>query len=84
MVEVTAIVENTGPLATQAARGAQLNGNREDVVRPIGDRDKVKILQGGAWQRLGVMEGTLTLPGSAAAPSGQRAAAAAAAAAPAG
>ena len=84
VVEVTAVVENTGPLATQAARGAQLNGNREDVVWLIGDRDKVKILQGGAWQRLGVMEGTLKLPGLAAAPAGQRAGAAAAAAAPAG
>ena len=77
VVEVTAVIENTGPLATQTARGAQLNGNREDVVWLVGDRDKVKILQGGAWQRLGVMEGTLKLPGLAAAPSGQRAGAAA-------
>jgi hypothetical protein len=79
VVEVTAVIENTGPLATQVARGAQLNGNREDVVWLVGDRDKVKILQGGAWQRLGVMEGTLKLPGPAAAPSGQRGGAAAAA-----
>ncbi|MCX6559892.1 MAG: M14 family zinc carboxypeptidase [Candidatus Aminicenantes bacterium] len=72
VVEVTAVIENTGPLATQVARGAQLNGNREDVVWLIGNRDKVKILQGGAWQRLGVLDGTLKLPGFAAAPAGPR------------
>lgn len=80
IVEVTAVIENIGPLATQVARGAQLNGNREDVVWLVGDRDKVRILQGGAWQRLGVLEGTLKLPASAAAAAtGQRGGAAAAA-----
>jgi hypothetical protein len=72
VVEVTAVIENTGLLATQVARGAQLNGNREDVVWLVGNRDKVKILQGGAWQKLGVLDGTLKLPGLAAAPAGPR------------
>jgi hypothetical protein len=63
IVEVTATIENRGKLATHVARGAQLNENREDVVWLIGDRDKVKFLQGGAYQKLGVLDGTLRIPG---------------------
>ena len=59
----TATIENKGQLATHVARGAQLAGNREDVVWLIGDRDKVTFLQGTAFQKLGVMEGVRKIPG---------------------
>ena len=64
IVEVTASIENRGKLATQVARGAELRGNRGDVAWLIGDRDKVRFLQGEPCQRLGILEGTLRIPGS--------------------
>jgi len=63
VVKVTATVENNGALATQVARGADLAGNREDAIWLIGDRDRIKYLQGSAWQSLGVLEGTMEIPG---------------------
>ncbi len=63
IVEVTATIENKGKLATHVARGAQLAGNREDVVWLIGDRDKVDYLQGTMFQRLGVIDGAMRVPG---------------------
>ena len=66
IVEVTAAIENKGKLATQVARGAQLRGNREDVVWLIGDRDKMKFLQGSPHIGLGVLDGTLRIPGQGA------------------
>jgi len=63
IVEVTATIENRGKLPTHVARGADLPGNREDVVWLIGDRDKVSFLQGTAFQRLGVLEGAMPIPG---------------------
>jgi len=69
------------------SRGAQLEGNRDDVVWLIGDRGKVTFLQGDPVTRLGVLDGTMAIPGmaSAAAPGqrGQRGTAAAAPATPA-
>ena len=63
VIQVTATVKNNGDLATHVARGAQLAGNREDVIWLIGDRDKVRFLQGSPWARLGVLEGVLAIPG---------------------
>jgi len=63
IVEVTATIENTGKLATHIARGAQLAGNREDVVWLIGDPDKVTYLQGTPFQKIGVLEGVMKIPG---------------------
>ena len=63
IVKVTATVENTGALATQVARGANLAGNRQDVIWLIGNRDRIKFLQGNAWQRLGVIDGSMEIPG---------------------
>jgi len=63
ILEVTAVVENKGPLATHTARGSALRGNREDVVWLVGDRDKVTFLQGTPYQRLGVLEGAMRIPG---------------------
>jgi len=63
MVKVTATVENNGALATHVARGTELAGNREDAIWLLGDRDRVKYLQGSAWQALGVLEGTMEIPG---------------------
>ena len=59
VVKVTATIRNTGPLATHRTEGADLAGNREDAVWLLGDRDRVKFLQGRAWQELGVLAGTL-------------------------
>jgi hypothetical protein len=68
VIEVTAVIENKGPLATHVARGATLQNNREDAVWLIGARGKVTYLQGGVWQRLGVLDGTMKIPGSTAGP----------------
>jgi hypothetical protein len=70
IVEVKATIENKGKLATHVARGAQLRGNRDDVVWLIGNRDKTKFLQGGPWQRLGVLDGQMRIPGLEAGPRG--------------
>ena len=59
IVEVKATLANEGQLATHLARGASLRGNREDVVWLIGDRSRVRFLQGAPWTSLGVLEGTL-------------------------
>ena len=61
-MKVTAKVENSGQLATHLAQGADLAGNRQDAIWLIGDRDRVKYLQGGAWQSLGVIDGTMVIP----------------------
>ncbi len=68
VVKVTATVTNTGQLATHLARGASLAGNRRDAIWLIGDRDRVKYLQGGVWQSLGVLDGTMVIPGAEDAP----------------
>jgi len=64
IIEVTATLENKGPLATHTARGSTLRGNREDVVWLVGDRDKVTYLQGTPHIRLGVMDGAIRIPGT--------------------
>jgi hypothetical protein len=71
VIQVTATVKNNGDLATHVARGAQLAGNREDVIWLIGDRDKVHFLQGSPWARLGVLEGVLSIPGYAPPPASE-------------
>jgi hypothetical protein len=63
VIEVSVTVENKGKLATHLARGAELPGNREDVVWLIGDRDKVTFIQGTPYQKLGVLEGAMDIPG---------------------
>ena len=63
IVEVTAVIENKGQLATHVAGGADLPGNRDDVVWLVADRDKVTFLQGTVFQRLGTLEGTMSIPG---------------------
>jgi hypothetical protein len=70
VVKVTATVRNDGALATQVARGADLAGNREDAIWLLGDRDRIKYLQGSAWQALGVLEGTMEIPGYTSRPAG--------------
>jgi hypothetical protein len=63
VVKVTATVKNNGALATHVAEGAGLPGNREDAIWLIGDRNRIKFLQGSAWQSLGVLDGTREIPG---------------------
>ncbi len=77
VVQVTATVRNLGDLPTHVARGAQLAGNREDVIWLIGDRDKIRFLEGSQWARLGVLEPASPIPGytappTSAAPAGGR------------
>lgn len=63
IIEVKAVIENTGKLATNLARGAELPGNRADVVWLTGDRDDITFLQGIAWQKTGTLDGSLAVPG---------------------
>jgi hypothetical protein len=62
-VQVTATVKNLGTLPTQIARGAQLAGNREDVIWLLGERDKIHFLEGSQWARLGVLDAATPIPG---------------------
>jgi hypothetical protein len=71
VLEVKAVVENKGPLATHTARGADLRGNRQDVAWLIGDRDAITFLQGTPWQQLGVIDGAMPVPGFSASPAGR-------------
>ncbi len=64
IIEVTATVENKGPLATHRAGGSTLRGNREDVIWLVGDRDKITYLQSTPFIRLGVLDGAMRIPGS--------------------
>jgi hypothetical protein len=63
IIEITALVENKGKLPTHLGGGAQLAGNRQDVAWLIGDRDKITPLQGTLFQQLGVLDGTMKIPG---------------------
>jgi hypothetical protein len=63
VIQITAQVKNEGKLATHVARGAQLARNREDVIWLVGDPSKTNYLQGTPFQKLGVMEGTMKIPG---------------------
>jgi hypothetical protein len=63
IIEVTAKIENKGKLATHAARGTEMSGNREDAVWLIGDRDKISFLKGTPFMRLGVLGGQMKIPG---------------------
>jgi hypothetical protein len=63
IVQVRATIKNTGKLATHVARGPELAGNREDAVWLLGDRDKLSYLHGSAWMQLGVIDGTMEIPG---------------------
>jgi len=63
VVQITAQVKNDGKLATHVARGARLAGNREDVIWLIGDPTKITYLLGTPFQKLGVMEGIMKIPG---------------------
>lgn len=65
VIQITARVKNEGKIATHVARGAELPGNREDVIWLVGDPGKTTYLQGTAFQTLGVMEGTMKIPGYA-------------------
>ena len=62
IVEVSAKIINQGKLATHLARGDRLAGNRQDVVWLTGDRDDLIFMQGNAFQRIGVLEGTMNIP----------------------
>ncbi|MCP4725514.1 MAG: hypothetical protein GY863_10780 [bacterium] len=63
IVEVTATIENTGKLQTQVAGGERLAGNRQDAVWLIGDRDKTTYLSGTPFMQIGVLDGTMDIPG---------------------
>jgi len=65
VVQVTATVENVGPLPTHVARGTELRGNRQDVVWLLGDRTKVTFLEGSRWMAIGMLQGPLPIPRAA-------------------
>lgn len=63
IVEINVTIENQGKLATHVGRGSRLAGNREDAVWLIGDPGKITFLQGSAFQKIGVLEGQMKIPG---------------------
>jgi hypothetical protein len=62
VIQVTATIENTGPLPTQVANGTALRGNREDVIWLLGPTERITFLEGSRWLRLGVLQGTIPMP----------------------
>ena len=44
------------------ARGDKLAGLRQDVVWLTGSRDNLTFVQGNAYQKIGVLEGTMKIP----------------------
>jgi len=63
IVEVSVKIENKGKLATHIEKGETLSCLREDVVWLVGDREKITFLQGTPFQRLGVLDGAMKIPG---------------------
>lgn len=63
IVKVTLAVENKGVLPTNVAAGPSIPCNREDVAWLVGDRDRITWIQGAPYEELGILEGTLTIPG---------------------
>ncbi|MCK7532163.1 MAG: hypothetical protein MZV63_14610 [Marinilabiliales bacterium] len=63
IIEVKAVIENSGALPTHTARGATYPGNREDVVWLVTDRKNVDFIEGATWRRIGVLGGTTSIPG---------------------
>jgi len=62
-LKITAVIKNRGALPTHIAQGEELSGNREDIVWLIGEPGKISYLQGSAFQKLGVLAGTMKIPG---------------------
>ena len=63
LIEVKAVIENSGALPTHTARGATYPGNREDVVWLVTDRKNVDFIEGTPWKKIGVLGGTTAIPG---------------------
>lgn len=63
VVKVSLTVKNSGSLPTNVAAGPSLPCNREDVAWLVGDRDKISFIQGSPDMKLGMLEGTLNIPG---------------------
>jgi len=63
IVQIEALIENTGPLSTNLAKGEDLPGNREDVVWLIADRDNIEFLEGQPFMGLGSLGGAKEIPG---------------------
>lgn len=63
LIEVKVVIENSGALPTQMARGTSMTNLREDVVWLVTDRKNVEFIEGSAWRRIGVLGGTTVVPG---------------------
>ena len=63
IIRVVATVENAGALATNLEKGAELSGNRQDVVWLVGEKDKIEFIEGRAFQQTGSLGGTLKVSG---------------------
>jgi hypothetical protein len=63
LIEVKAVIENSGALPTHITRGTSLTNLREDVVWLIGNPKNIDFIEGQPWQRIGVLGGTTVIPG---------------------
>ncbi len=62
-IEVRARIENRGALATHLAQGVSIPGNREDLAWLTAGGANFRIVSGGSPARLGVLEGSMPIPG---------------------
>ncbi|MBS0009940.1 MAG: hypothetical protein KFF49_00920 [Bacteroidales bacterium] len=63
IIEIRAIIENTGALATNLAEGDELPGNRQDVAWLVGERDNMEFIEGQPLVKLGSLGGREKIPG---------------------
>ncbi len=69
IVKVSATIVNTGALATNLAKGAELPGNREDVVWLIGQKGEIEFIEGNSFINIGSLGGEMKVAGVKNAPS---------------
>lgn len=63
IVKVSATIVNTGALATNLAKGAQLPGNREDVVWLVGQKGEIEFIEGNPFINIGSLGGEMKIAG---------------------
>ncbi len=63
LVEITAVIENNGALASNLAEGEKLPGNRQDVAWLVAERDNIEFIEGQPFVSLGSLGGTKKIPG---------------------
>jgi hypothetical protein len=63
VLEISAEVENTGPLPTGLARSDWMAFNRGDVVWLIGENNRILFLSGTPCAKIGNLYGSMQIPG---------------------